>query len=55
MVILEKEYDGDLYDVARDIEECFDPEFNPTIDRIPVDGNGFFTGKFTIKITWSNE
>ncbi len=41
-IIFEKKYDGEnLYDLGRDIHECFDKRFNPKVENIPVDEYGF--------------
>ncbi len=51
-----KQYDGEpLYDVQRDIIECFDGVFNEIAKSIPQDEHGFKTGTFTVTVTWSDE
>lgn len=51
--VFEKTYSGfeDLYDVGRDIEEAFDPRFNPEMKDIP----GEFTGKMKVTITYEDD
>jgi hypothetical protein len=56
MKIFEKDYDGEsLYDVQRDIIECFDGRFNPIVKDIPQDEHGFQMGTFRITVEWTNE
>jgi hypothetical protein len=56
MKIFEKDYDGEsLYDVQRDIIECFDQRFNPSVKDIPQDEYGFQIGTFKITVEWINE
>jgi hypothetical protein len=53
MIVFEKEYDSEsLVDLDRDISEMYD---NRQFEEIPVDENGFHTGKFTVTITWEAE
>lgn len=56
MVIFEKEYDGEsLYDLARDIAEAMQEDYNPTVGEIPQDEHGFQLGTFKVTIEWSND
>jgi hypothetical protein len=52
-IIFEKKYDGEtLYDLGRDIHECFDKSFNPKVENIPVDEYGFQQGNFVVSVKW---
>ncbi len=52
-IIFNKNYDGEsLYDLARDVHECFDHRFNPLVKDIPVDEYGFQKGKFVVSVKW---
>ncbi len=52
-VIFDKEYDAEsLYDLGRDIHECFDHRFNPSVKDIPVDEHGFQQGTFVVSVNW---
>jgi hypothetical protein len=56
MKIFEKDFDGEsLYDVQRDIIECFDGRFNPIVKDIPQDEHGIQLGTFRITVEWINE
>lgn len=56
MVVFNKHYRGEyLCDVARDVSEAFDEDFNALLKRIPHDRHGFLCGRFDIKITWHQE
>lgn len=53
--IFTKDYDGEsIVDLSRDISECFDSRFNPVVGEIPEMEStpGFWSGKFTVSITW---
>ena len=51
--LFDKLYDAEsLYDVERDITECFDERFNENVSGIPVDEHGFQTGTFRIQVSW---
>ncbi len=53
MILFKKEYcDEELYDVERDVSECFDLDFNPKVKDIPVGEDGFTEGTYTITIEW---
>lgn len=50
--IFRKEYDGEsLYDLNRDITECFDPRFNELVENIP-DGDAFLCEEFEVIVIW---
>jgi hypothetical protein len=52
-VIFEKKYDGEsLYDLNRDIHECFDKRFNSLVADVPVDEYGFQQGTFLVSVKW---
>lgn len=54
--IFYKEYDGEsMYDFYRDVSEATVAEYNPLINDIPVDEDGFQKGKFIVTIRWENE
>lgn len=54
--IFSKEYDYEsTYDLSENVEEAFDPEYNPKIKSIPTDEHGYLLGKFTVTITWEEE
>lgn len=56
LTIFNKEYDGEsLYDLSRDIAECFEADYNPVLQSIPADAYGFQQGKFVVTITWCEE
>lgn len=56
MLIFEKEYDGEsLIDIERDLEEAFNPRFNPLVNYVPVDQYGFHKGTFKMIIEWREE
>ena len=56
MIIFEKEYDGEsLYDVGRDVMECFETRFNPLVKDIPQDEYGFCLGTYKITVEWRAE
>lgn len=56
MNIFEKEYSSEeLCDLSRDIYECFDPQFNPVVNVIPVDEYGFHKGSFVVTVRWEKE
>ena len=56
MIIFEKEYDGEsIVDLARDISESLEPEFNPIVAEVPQDEWGFHKGYFRVTIKWSGE
>lgn len=53
-IVFEKDYDGEsLYDLGRDIAECFDGEYNPIIGEIPTDEHGLQLGNFTVMVLWT--
>lgn len=53
MILHEKDYDGEsLVDLGRDVEECFNGDFNPPALEIPVDQHGFHKGLFRVRIEW---
>lgn len=55
VVIFQKEYDGEsLYDLNRDITECFDPDFNDKVKQIP-DGDAFLSENFEVIVIWQKE
>ena len=55
-VIFSKEYDYEsTYDLSGNVEEAFDPDYNPKIKNIPIDEHGYLIGKFTVTITWEEE
>lgn len=47
MIVFKKDYEGfeSLYDIERDVIECFDPRFNNLAKNIPSEFEG------TIKVT----
>lgn len=56
LFLLDKEYDSEaLYDVQRDVIECFDPKFNPVaklVDKYyPQDRNGFNEAIYKVRIS----
>ena len=53
MIVFEKVYNGEgTHDLGRDSFEAFHPVFNPEINKIPKDKDGFMVGKFTVTIKW---
>jgi hypothetical protein len=51
--IFRKSYDGEsLYDLSRDIEECFDPRFNENVKQIPS-GDDFLCESFEVIVIWN--
>lgn len=56
MILHQKDYDGEsLHDLGRDVEECFNVDFNPPAMEIPTDEYGFHKGTFRITIEWIPE
>ena len=56
MILHQKDYDGEsLYDLSRDIHECFDGDFNPPSMEIPKDEYGFHKGTFRVTVEWIPE
>lgn len=53
MELFKKEYDGEsLVDLARDVHEAFDSDFNSLAALIPRDEYGFQQGEFIVTIEW---
>ncbi|UIS24685.1 hypothetical protein S21ZY_123 [Pseudomonas phage ZY21] len=53
--LVRNEYDGEsIVDMGRDISECLDSDFNPSVNLIPemAESPGFWAGKFVVDITW---
>lgn len=56
ILIFEQDYTKEsLADVERDVREAFDIRFNEVLELLPVDGDGFSEGVFTITINWEGE
>ena len=56
MILHQKDYDGEsLYDLSRDIHECFNSDFNPPALEIPQDEYGFHKGTFRVTVEWIPE
>lgn len=56
MEIFKQTYAGEsLYDVDRDISECFQNDYNPKIAGVPVDEHGFHKGTFVVTVTWVDD
>ena len=56
MIIFKEKYYGEsLFDVQRDIIECFDARFNPVVDGIPADKHGFALGVFKVTVDWCED
>lgn len=54
--IFSKNYsDEELYDLNRDIHECFQSDFNPIVATIPQDKHGFKKGTFKVTVEWTEE
>ena len=54
ITVFTKQYDGEsLYDLGRDIAECFDPKYNEVVKEVPQDQYGFQSGTFTVTISWN--
>ena len=56
--LFSKSYDGEsIVDLSRDIHEALDSDFNPKVLEIPdMEGfPGFWSGNFTVTITWSSD
>lgn len=56
LILLDKEYDMEaLYDVERDVMECFDSKFNPVaklVDKYyPKDEHGFSEAVYRVRIS----
>ncbi len=50
IIIFDKEYDGEsLYDLGRDIIECFEPDFNSKAKIIPQ-GDEFLEQEFRVVV-----
>jgi hypothetical protein len=56
MQIFKKDYDGEsLYDLERDLIECFDERYNEDVKNIPFNEDGLLEGMFTVTVKWSNK
>ncbi len=56
MKIFDKVYDWEsLYDLARDMEEAFQPDYNQLVSKVPTDKYGMHKGSFRVSIEWSAE
>ena len=53
MILHKKDYSGEsLVDLSRDVEECFNGDFNPPALEIPTDQYGFHKGTFRVTVEW---
>jgi hypothetical protein len=53
VVIFERKYtDEGLYDLPRDIDECFDERFNKKIGFLKPNEDGFREGTFKVTVQW---
>jgi hypothetical protein len=56
ILIYEQDYTKEsLADVERDVREAFDLRFNEVLELLPVDGDGFLEGVFTVTINWEGK
>lgn len=56
VVLFDRFYDGEsLHDLDRDIYESLSGEFNPKMEDIPQDENGFPLGSFRVTVEWTND
>ena len=56
MILHKKDYSGEsLSDLERDVNECFDGDFNPPSLEIPKDQYGFHKGTFRVTVEWIPE
>jgi hypothetical protein len=52
--LLNKYYDGEsIVDMARDLSEMLDEDFNPEVAHIPKDNNGIQHGSFRLIVQWN--
>jgi hypothetical protein len=53
MKLFEKSYDGrSLIDVDVDVLDSLNNSLNPLAKQIPLDEYFFYTGKFTVSVSW---
>ena len=56
MIIFDKDYSGEsLNDLGRDIDEAFDPMFNPIVRSLVTDENGFVSGSFKVVVYYQDD
>jgi len=53
LALLDKVYDGEsIVDMARDLSEMLDEDFNPEVAHIPKDEHGIQRGSFRLIVRW---
>jgi len=53
MELFKRSYsDESAYDLAEDVMDALNPEYNSLVKEIPMDEWSFRTGTFTVTITW---